>query len=160
VTLNGRKKQGGPPKGPPAGAPALNAAQLQVAGMITGLVAALSSTAPAPEVIQKIAVRALVEQEALGRVLEDAADPVKRAAHPEWGVKVAHTASGAEGVIRVPKDLSHCTSIDQIMHHAMIVALVTNPTPRALLLAHGFTVEFFQAVATPPKPPKPRLVSV
>ena len=92
------------------------------------------------------------QQEALGAVIDDATHPDKRKAHPEWGVKLKHRKTGAEGVIRVPKDFGACTSIEQALHHATVTALLTNPTPRVLLFAHGFDVEFFQAPASTPQP--------
>lgn len=127
-------------------------AQTQIAAMLVGLVSSLSTAAPPPQQIQNVAIGVLRQQEALGAVIEDAADPKKRAANPEWGVKLRHRATGAEGVIRVPKDFAACKTMEQVLHHATIVALITNPSPRALLFAHGFDLDFFQAPASQPQP--------
>lgn len=124
-------------------------AQAQIAGMLVGLVKGLSSAPLSPESVQTTALAVLRQQEALGRVIDDAIEPGARASHGEWGVKIIHRASGAEGVIRVPKDFAACQSIEQMLHHATVVALVTNPTPRVLLFAHGLDLEFFQAPTAP-----------
>jgi hypothetical protein len=126
-------------------------AQNAVVQMLVGMVSALSTAAPPPGKVAEIALAALRQQEALGAVIEDATNPEKRKAHPEWGVKLKHRATGAEGVLRVPKDFAACRTMEQTLHHATVVALITNPAPRALLFAHGFDLEFFQAPASGPK---------
>lgn len=127
-------------------------AQQEVAAMLAGLVSAFSSAAPPASDLVATAVATLHQQEALGAVIDDATHPDKRKAHPEWGVKLKHRVTGAQGVIRIPKDFAACKTIEQALHHATVVALLTNPTPRALLFAHGFDVEFFQASASAPQP--------
>lgn len=127
-------------------------AQQEVAAMLAAMVAAFSSAAPPADQLMATALATLTQQEALGQVVDDATHPDKRKAHPEWGVKLKHRATGAQGVIRVPKDFGACTTIEQALHHATVTALLTNPTPRVLLFAHGFDVEFFQAPASTPKP--------
>lgn len=127
-------------------------AQQEVAAMLAGMVEAFSSAAPPAAQLVSTAVATLHQQEALGQVIDDATHPDKRKAHPEWGVKLKHRQTGAQGVIRVPKDFGACKTIEEALHHATIVALLTNPTPRVLLFAHGFDVEFFQAPASTPQP--------
>jgi hypothetical protein len=126
-------------------------AQHAVVQMLVGMITSLSTAAPPPQKIAEVALATLHQQEALGAVIEDAADPKKRAAHPEWGLKLKHRKTGAQGVIRVPKDLAACKTLEETLHYATIVALITNPAPRALLFAHDFDLEFFQAPASGPR---------
>lgn len=119
--------------------------------MLAGLVAGLSSKVTTPQSVAEPALLALGQQEGLGRVLDDAVTPATREAHPEWGVKVRDRQTGEVGVLRIPKDFGACTTLEQRLHHATVLALATNPTPRVLLAAHGIELEFFQAGSSSPK---------
>lgn len=100
-----------------------------------------------------IAAGVLNQQEALGQVLADGAEPTKRQSHPTWGFKL-HVASrpGAFGVVECPKDVGQAKSLDDILHHATVIAMVTSPTARAVLAAHGYHLEFFQGTGKPAAP--------
>ncbi len=107
-----------------------------------------------PEQAQGIAAACISQQEALGKVLMDGAEPTSRTEHPYWGFKL-HVAArpGNFGVVQCPKDLSQAKTLDEVLHHATVIAMVTSPTARAVLAAHGYNLEFFQG-----KPPGPEII--
>lgn len=125
------------------------AAMAQVANVIAQMVVSLGGTVAQDKLMH--AVRSsLAQQEPLGAVIGDATDPKLRAKHPEWGVKLRNKATGEEGIIRVPKDFAACERLDEVMHYVTLMGLLTNPAPRALLHAHGYELEFFQAGSSKP----------
>lgn len=128
-------------------------AQQHVVDMLVAMMSGLSTAVPRmPQAsVQQTAAAVFAQQEALGVVLEDAADPARRAAHPFWGVKITHRVSGAQGVTKVPKDFAACSTLEEVGHYALVLGLVSNPTVRALLSLHGLEVTFFQADADKPK---------
>lgn len=125
------------------------AALAQVANVIAQMVFALGGPVDRDKLLNA-ARSALAQQEPLGAVIGDATDPQLRAKHPEWGVRLRNKATGEEGVIRVPKDFAACTRLDEVSHYITLLGLLTNPAPRALLHAHGFELEFFQAGSSKP----------
>lgn len=96
-----------------------------------------------PQQLLQLSAEVMQQQEALGRVIEDAHDEGRRASHPIWGFKLRHQGEHIAGV-RVPKDPAGL-SPEQAVHHALVIALVTSPAARTVLAAHGYAVEFFQA---------------
>jgi hypothetical protein len=112
----------------------------------------LAAYAPflSPERVQEIALQCVRQQQQLGQVIEDGANPQSRTPYPIWGLKL-RGGQGGEGVSKCPKDLGQAKSLDQALHHATVIALVTSPVARAVLLAHGFTLEFFQAPEDKPQ---------
>jgi hypothetical protein len=134
--MSNDQQQPGPPKGIP---PEMAAAAQMLGAMLRSF---------APHITEEqafvVAVNAISHGEQLSAVISDAADPQSRVAHPIWGYKLTD-GSGNEGVVQCPKDVRQAQSLQEVMHHAMVIALVTSPPARAVLAAYGYQLEFFQA---------------
>ena len=137
------------PAGPPAEAPGLDENAQAAISMIAGIIQAFVSEMPEEAVIQ-VAAGELGQQETLGVVLGDAVDPAKRQSHPFFGFRIRDLRRDeiiAE--VKAPKDLAQAKSLNELKHGVDVIAYATSPVARALLRAHGFSVEFFQAKDTP-----------
>ena len=96
----------------------------------------------------------LMQQEAIGVVISDACDPAVRKQYPFWGFTLRNVGGRVEqaaGKVSVPKTFQELRSLDEVLHYATIVALVTSPAARAILAAHGYDIEFGQRADTPPE---------
>lgn len=137
--------------------PDMNDPQVQAAEaalqMIGGMLVAFAPTLDEPKA-RGICAAILQQQDQLGQVINDAVDPQARAANPRWGLRL-HNAGGSVpqkmGQIVTPKAFGECQSLDEVMHYATIVALLTSPTARAILAAYGYSIEFVQGGAAKPR---------
>jgi hypothetical protein len=113
--------------------------------MVLGFIGLFAPLCPQQRA-QQIAQQVFLEQTGLGGVINDCADPQARAKYPQFGVRIIAPGGGV-GVISTPKipagDLQSTT------HHATVLALALAPPARAVLLALGYKVEFFQSPAQP-----------
>lgn len=137
----------------PFGFTAEEAAQVQAMAQeqaVGGMMQLLLGLAPhvAPATMDGI-IRAVLRQQAhadFGRVLDDATDPKMRKENPVWGVNLMRRGNAkAVLMLQTQKDPGKLKGPDELMQYATLVGLVTNPTVRALLLAHGYEPHFFQS---------------
>lgn len=136
-----------PPVDP--GVQAAQAAMEMIGGMLVAFAPRLTE-----EQARGICALILQQQDQLGQVINDAVDPTARDAHPIWGLRL-HNRGGdvpqKMGQITCPKIFDDCASLDEIMHYATVVALVTSPTARAVLAAYGYDIEFLQGGKAKPQ---------
>lgn len=127
---------------------AAQAAVQMIGGMLVAFAPTLSQ-----EQATGICAAILQQQDQLGQVINDAVDPAPRDAHPKWGFRL-HNRGGAVaqkmGQVTTPKVFTECKDINEVLHYATIIALITSPTARAVLAAYGYDLEFVQGGT--PKP--------
>ena len=118
----------------------------------------LSGFAPhlSPEQALGLMQQVLMQQDGLMPVLQDAVE--NRKMHPLWGYRLFRRSPDGKreelAGVAVPKDAREAArrGLDQLVHHANVLAMVTSPTSRALLAAYGLELEFFQGGEQPNKP--------
>jgi len=131
-------------------AQAVEAALQMIGGILRAFAPALTE-----EQARGICAAILQQQDQLGQVINDAVDPQVRAQHPTWGFRL-HNRGGAVtsklGQVTTSKTFAELASLDEVLHYATIVALLTSPPARAVLAAHGYDLEFVHGGT-----PKPQL---
>lgn len=105
---------------------------------------------------QEEAVRAVVgelqTQPEVDKVLQDAISGENREKYAEWGVTF-HTKEKSNVLnIGAPKDGTKIDNVNDLLFQALLLGLVTQPTVRAMLVAAGYRLEFWQRVQAPAKP--------
>lgn len=80
-------------------------------------------------------------------------NPEKVAARPRWGVQLHHKALQEPALIHAPKRINGAEDeFPDLMSFALTYGLLTSPPLRAVLMAHGWRIEFVD-IAEKPKSP-------
>lgn len=77
-------------------------------------------------------------------------NPEKVKDKPMWGVRLHHRALAQPHLIYGPKRIDSQTSLPHVSSFALAYGLLTSPPLRAVLMAHGYRIEFVEIAPKSP----------